>query len=474
MTRNARMVERHATQRSAGGDLLGHPRGLLFIGGTELWERISFHGMQALLVLYMVEELLLPGHIERIAGFTELRELIQYVTGPLSSQAMASQIFGLYVGLVYLLPVVGGLLGDRVIGRRSAVILGGLLMASGHFCMTFDRSFLIALLLLIVGTAILRGNLTSQVGDLYSPSDNRRETAYQVYYALINLGAFVAPLITGSLAKEYGWHYGFAFAGFGMLIGVVIYISGGNVIPQQNAPRKRKEKYRLSATERRVIMMLTLLLPALSLFWIAQTQIWNTYNLWVRDHVDLSIHGWTMPVPWLQAVDALSVVVLVYPLLRFWRWQASHGWEPRDITKMGIGCITFGCAIAWLASAQFATGPLGKVPLPWAVAYHFISGVGYLYFAPVVIGVFSRAAPASANAMMIGVYYLSMFAGSVISGRLGGLYETLSPAQFWSIHSAVAIVGGMLFLALSERLSKALFPPLANGLFVASASGNSK
>lgn len=134
---------------ASGREFLGHPRGLLFIGGTELWERISFHGMQALLVLYMVEYLLLPGHVENIARFGSFRAVIEGVTGPLSPQALASQIFGLYVGLVYLMPVFGGILGDRVLGRRRAVVIGALLMTAGHFCMAFERSFLVALLLLV-------------------------------------------------------------------------------------------------------------------------------------------------------------------------------------------------------------------------------------------------------------------------------------------------------------------------------------
>src|ERR1039458_1560811 len=220
------------TARFANGrDLLGQPRGLFFIGATELWERISFHGMQALLVLYMVEQLLLPGHVENIVGFTGFRAAIEGVTGPLSSQALASQIFGLYVGFVYLVPVFGGLLGDRVLGRRRAVALGAVLMTAGHFCMAFEASFLAALLLLILGAGLLRGNLASQVGDLYSDDDRRRETAFQIYYGALNSGAFVAPLITGVLAQTYGWHYGLGFAGFGMLLGLLVYLSGARDLP---------------------------------------------------------------------------------------------------------------------------------------------------------------------------------------------------------------------------------------------------
>jgi POT family proton-dependent oligopeptide transporter len=447
------------TARFANGrDLLGQPRGLFFIGATELWERISFHGMQSLLVLYMVEQLLLPGHVDKIVGFKGFRAAIEGVTGPLSSQALASQIFGLYVGFVFLVPVFGGLLGDRVLGRRRAVALGALLMTAGHFCMAFEASFLAALLLLILGAGVLRGNLASQVGDLYSDKDRRRETAFQIYFGALNSGAFVAPLITGVLAQTYGWHYGFGFAGFGMLIGLVVYLSGGQDLPPDAVRGANAVRRKLSVKDRRVALIMVLMLPIFTLFWIAQSQIWNTYNLWARDHINLTVGSWKMPVPWLQAVDALGVVVLLPPMLQFWQWQASRSREPDDLTKLAIGCLLFGAAIAWLAAGPLAADATGKVPLVWALAYHFLSAVGYLYFAPVAVAVFSRTAPALINAMMIGVYYLSIFAGSIISGRLGGLYERLSSAQFWLIHAAIVVAGGLLILLFASRLRRELMP----------------
>ena len=456
---DAGVVEVAASERFVSGrDLLGQPRGLFFIGCTEFWERVSFHGMLALLVLYMVDQLLLPGHIENIVGFSGLRAAIERVTGPLSSQALASQIFGLYVGFVYLVPVFGGLLGDRVLGRRRAVVLGALLMTAGHFCMAFEASFLAALLLLIMGAGVLRGNLASQVGDLYSNDDRRRETAFQIYYGALNTGAFIAPLITGVLAQARGWHYGFGFAGVGMLAGLVIYLSGGRDLPPDALRGARVVRRKLVAKERRIVLVMVLMLPLLTLFWIAQTQIWNTYNLWVRDHVDLAIGSWKMPVPWLQSVDALGVIVLVLPMLRFWRWQAVRSCEPNDVTKLAIGCLLFGVAISWLAGGQLVADATGKVPLIWAFVYHFLSAIGYLYFAPVAVAVFSRTAPVSVNAMMIGTYYLSIFAGSTISGRLGGLYERLSSAQFWLIHAAIVSAGGLLILLFTSRLRRELTP----------------
>jgi POT family proton-dependent oligopeptide transporter len=215
---------------------------------------------------------------------------------------------------------------------------------------------------------------------------------------------------------------------------------------------------KLDAQERRVALALCLFLPVLTLFWVAQTQIWNTYNLWARDHVDMSIGGWLMPVPWLQAVDALGVIVLMPFVLRVWKRQALRSNEPDDLTKLAIGGMLFGAAVAWLAAANLAASSSGKVPLVWALAYHFLSAIGYLYFAPVALAFFSRTAPTSINAMMIGCYYLAIFAGSTISGRLGGLYERLPAAQFWLIHAASAALGGLLILLLRQRLRREFKP----------------
>lgn len=241
--------------------ILDHPRGLYVLAATELWERISYHGMQALLVLYMVEQLLLPGHIERIAGFERYRAIIEAVTGPLSTQALAAQTFGLYTGLIYFTPVIGGAIGDRMTGRRGAVAAGALLMTAGHFSLAFDRSFLLALLLLILGAGLLRGNLSAQIKSLYADGDRREADAFQIYYVGINLGAFIAPLLTGALAAIYGWHIGFAFAGFGMLVGLAVYLAGARYLPRDPGRFVRARRGRLTADERARMRWLFALLP---------------------------------------------------------------------------------------------------------------------------------------------------------------------------------------------------------------------
>ena len=451
-----RIMATHVAPAARWRGLFDHPGGLYVLAGTELWERISYHGMQALLVLYMVGQLLLPGHIERIAGFAQYRAIVEAVTGPLSVQALAAQTFGIYTGLVYFTPVIGGAIGDRIIGRRAAVTLGALLMTAGHFSLAFDRSFLLALLLLILGAGLLRGNLSAQIKSLYAEGDRREADAFQIYYVGINLGAFIAPILTGALATIYGWHIGFAFAGFGMLIGLAVYLAGARHLPPDPARRAAVQRDALTADERARLWGLIALLPFCVGFWIAQSQVWNVYNLWVRDHLDLSVGGFTIPVPWMQALDGLAPIIVMPAFLALWRRQAARGREPDDIAKMAIGCLIFAGGAGWLALAPLVSGADGRAPLLWAVAFHLLSNIGWLYFTPISLALFATRSPAGLRGTMIGVNTLSVFAGSVVSGRLGALYETLPPAQFWALHAAIVGTAGVGLFAVAGSARRRL------------------
>ncbi len=436
--------------------MFDQPRGLWVLSGTELWERISFHGMQALLVLYMVGQLLLPGHIERIAGFATFRSIVEGVTGPLSVQALAAQTFGLYVGLVYFTPVIGGVIGDRITGRRLAVIIGGLAMAAGHLCLAFDESFLIALLLLIIGAGMLRGNLAAQVKSLYAEGDRRSADAFQLYYVSINIGAFIAPIITGALAVAYGWHSGFAFAAIGMMIGLGVYVAGQRWLPADAKRGPREHRAPLTDGDRRRLIGFAMVWPLQIAFWIAQSQVWNVYNLWVRDHVSLGLGGFQVPVPWLQALDGLAPVIVMPFFLALWRRQAAKGREPDDLGKMAIGCFIFAGGTAWLALAPLVEGSDGRAPILWAVAFHLLSNIGWLYFTPIALALYATRSPAGLRGTLLGINYLATFFASTISGRLGGLYETLSPSQFWLLHAAIVGGGGIALIALGRPIRSLL------------------
>ena len=428
---------------TADQSFFGHPSGLGVLAGLEVWDRISFYGMQSLLVLYMVGQLLLPGHVELIAGFTGFRAGLERVVGPLSTQALASQIFGLYVGLVALTPLIGGFLGDRLLGRRTSIVIGALSMAAGHLALAFDRTFLLALLLLIIGAGFVRGNVAPQIGELYSAEDRRRGVAFQIYGSVINFGAFVAPLVTGALGQAYGWHIGFGFAAVGMMVGLGVYLLGQNKLPAEAKPAARQTAEPLVRQDYRRLAYLFAIVPGAAMFWVAQSQIWNTYNIWVRDHLELKVASWTIPVPWLQSLDGLAPFILLPPILALWRWQANRKAEPDEFTKIAMGCLIFGAATLLLAGAQYWLDGSGRTPLVVAVLFHFISNLGWLFTVPTLNSLFSRLAPRSINATMLGVNALTTTLGSFISGRIGGFYEHMTPAAFWTLHAALVAGGGV-------------------------------
>ena len=431
----------------ASRTVFGHPRGLAYIAFAEAWERFSFYGMQALLMLYMTQHLLKPGVIEGVAGAGVFRHGVEAVFGTLSDQAFASQVFGLYVGFIYFAPIFGGWLGDRLTGRTIAVLGGAFAMAMGHFMMAFEAAFLPALLALIIGSGLLKGNLAAQVGALYAINDRRRDAGYTIYFTAINIGAFVAPLVCGSLGEFVGWHYGFGAAGIGMLIAIAIYVGGLKYMPADTV-RSATRRAPLSADDRRAIMMIAALLAVTSIFWTLQAQVWNIYPLWLHDFVDRDIGGGiVVPVSWFQSLDALTVLILAPLAVVFWRSQAKRQAEPNDMAKLVIGNLLFGAAALSLAAAQLLSGK-GGIALVWPVAFHFLTGAGYVYCAPVALALVSRVAPAAVNAMMVGAFYLGLFAGGIFSGWLARFYEPLGPAAFWAMHAGIGVAGAAALLIL--------------------------
>ena len=282
---------------------LGQPMGLAYLAFTEAWERFSYYGMTALLVLYMTQALFLPGHIEQIVGFAALRGGLEAVFGPMSPLALASQVFGLYTGLVYLTPVFGGMLADRWLGRRAAVILGAVLMGAGHFAMAFDASFLAALALLVIGCGLLKGNISVQVGGLYDGHDGAGRTrGFAIFSTGINIGAVVGPLACGLLAQLYGWHAGFALAGSLMLVCLATYVAGYRHLPEM-APTHRASTARAPLDRRQWRIVFALIgVMAITIFQsIAYGQNTNIGLIWIDRSVDLNLGGFHVPVAWFSS-----------------------------------------------------------------------------------------------------------------------------------------------------------------------------
>ncbi len=444
---------KNATQNADGTAFIGHPKGLGFIVFTEAWERFSFYGMQALLVLYMATHLFLPEHSGNVTGFGAFQSFLESIFGPMSTQALASQTFGIYVGLVYFSPVIGGYLGDRFIGQHAAVMIGAMLMAIGHFLMAFEVSFLVALLFLIAGSGFLKGNLAAQVGQLYEASDQRRDAGYTIYNFSINVGAAIAPLVCGTLGELYGWHYGFGIAGIGMLVGLAIYVAGSRHLPKSKITSETIAARKLKKEDFAPIFVILIMLAITSLYWTAQAQVWNVYPLWIKDEVNRLIFGFEVPVTWFQSLDFMFVLAAAPLVLWLWRRQNKQGNEPQDSIKIAIGCLIFGLAFMMLVIGEMTSSDAG-INMFWPFIFHCICGTGFLYIGPVAMSFISRVAPVSVNSMMIGSYYLAIFIGGFGSGWLGQLYETMAPQWFWLIHGGIVSSGAVLIVLLKPFMDK--------------------
>ena len=446
----------------ADRSFIGHPRGLAYIAFAEAWERFSYYGMQALLVLYMVNRLLHPGHIEHVAGFGPFRHLIEIFRGPLEVQPLASTIFGLYTGLVYLTPIFGGLLADRVLGRTRTITIGALLMSAGHFLMAFDVTFLLALTCLLTGVGCFKGNLASQVGALYATGDNRRADAFQIYYLFINGGVIAAPLIAGTLGEVYGWHWGFGAAGVGMLIGLTIYLFGRKYLPPDSPvveKHERAAKPRLTHREKMGIIALLILLPVITMAVIGNQQIFNAYLVWGERSADLVFFGRKMPTTWLITLDSILSVTFLALAVVFWRLWSKKFPEPAEITKLGIGSIIAVTGFISLATgAAVAASSGGKVSIGWLITFHVLNSIGFANVFPVSIALYARVAPAALSATIIGIYYLAFFAANNLVGWIGGFLEKMPATHFWLMHSALCGTAGIIFLIAGRLFGHLLAP----------------
>lgn len=436
-------------------DFFGHPPGLWYLAFTEAWERFSYYGMQALLALYMVKYLLEPERIAHVIGFEHVRAFF----GGIDGQPLASAITGGYFALVYLTPIAGGFIADRWLGKRRTVLLGALTMSAGHFMMASEPLFLFALLALVIGVGLFKGNIASQVGALYKPEDLRRADAFQIFYLGINGGVIAAPLIVGTLGEKVGWHWGFGAAGVGMLIGLVIYLSGQKYLPAEFARTTTETAApaaKLSGNDWSRLIAALVLIPVMAISIVPNNQIFNAYLVWGDANFDLKFGGTTLPTTWLVTLDAVVSVSFLAIVALFYRWYGKRWREPDELGKMIIGSAFSlgGMLCLFMAAATQPEG--GKIGLFWPVAFHVVNSIGFAHLLPVSLALFARLAPASINATVIGLYYLAFFAGNSMVGWIGGWLEKMPVTQFWLIHAACAGTAGLVFIVLKVVLRKQL------------------
>ena len=407
----------------------GQPRGLAILFLTNMWELFSYYGMRTLLVYYMTKQLMF-------------------------AQEKSSFIYGTYTAMAYFTPILGGAIADRWLGKRRAVIIGGSVMAIGHFMMTFEPLFYVALATIALGNGLFLPSLPSQINDLYRADDPRRGRAYNVYYVGLNIGGFMAPLICGTLGEMYGWHYGFGAAGIGMFAGLMIYLAGGRYLPPEASRqevRLRTSTGSIGANQRQLWLLLLGVGVAATIFRGAYEQIGNTIPLWTDLGVDRAWGGWIIPMTWFQSLNPLLVITMTPLLLLHWRRRADAGRDTSPARKMAIGALIVAAAYLLLAMVATVVGA-ERANWIWLLVFFIVLTLGELYILPTGLGLFARLAPQRLGATTVAAWFLAIFSGSLLAGAVGALWSRASHAGFFIFLSGLAVAAAILLWLLDRPI----------------------
>lgn len=425
------------------GSLFGHPPGLTALFMTQMWAEFSYFGLQAMLIYYMTQQL----HFD---------------------QAKASLIYGAYGGAAFFSPFFGGIIADRWLGRTKSVILGSLLMMFGHFAMAAEPLLLPALVLVALGNGLFLPPLAVQVGGLYGSDDPRRAAAFSAYYMGINLGGLLAPLVCGTLGELFGWHWGFAAAGLGMLVGLTIYLSCRKLLPADPPTTReasRTPRAPLSGSQRRDLGVLVLIIGLVVLFRVGYEQSGNVIALWVADQTDRGVQllgrRYDVPATWFQSINPLLIILLTPALMGFWARRAQRHGPANLLARMSLGCaiaaLSMGVMMA-AAAAQAATGQ--PVSAWWVIGYFVLLTVGELLVIPTGLALIGARSPVQMASMMMGAWYIAKFIGSVLAGVMGAYWGAIPATTFFGI-GAVAVMAasvGLFGLGRAERRGAAALP----------------
>lgn len=484
-----------ATPSAHDRAFFGHPRGLSTLFFTEMWERFSYYGMRALLLLYMTAPLSAGG-----LGF---------------DAAQGGAVYGLYTSMVYMATLPGGWIADRLIGPRRAVLYGGIIISAGHFSMAFPSlaTFYFGLFLIVIGTGLLKGNVSVIVGKLYGAEDQRRDAGFSIFYMGINLGAFIAPLICGYLGQQISWHLGFASAGFGMMFGVIQYVLGSKNLgdagltsapatPAQTAAWTRQAQLAGGALallvlviggggytglvpvtpsqvadaagvfllllivgffgwlffsggwtpdERKRLYVIGVLFLAAALFWSVFEQAGSTLNLFADRNTRTEVFGLAFPSSWFQSMNSLFLIIFAPVLGWVWLKLAASGNEPLSPTKFAAGLVLVGLGFAVLVPPSQSGDPVSPL---WLTLTYFLHTIGELVLSPVGLSAMTRLAPVRIGGLMMGVWFLATSVGNFIGGRVSGLYESFALPTLFGTVAAFAIVAGLILFALVPSMRK--------------------
>ena len=435
-------------------ELFGHPIGLTFLFTTEMWERFSYYGMRAILVLYLVNYLLRPEAAAHVAGYQTMKSILEAIFNggqPLAVQPLSSTIYGTYTALVYLTPFFGGIVADRWLGQRFTVIVGGVIMAVAEFVLFVPSLFFFGLFLLIVGNGFFKPNISTQVGGLYPPNDSRIDRAFSIFYVGINVGAFFSPFVCGTLGEEVGYHWGFFAAGVGMVIGLVTYLVALRTLPDDRIARIKSEDESaaapMTAQDWKAVAGIILLCIPVTFFWATYEQQGNTMNLWAQNFTDRALVpgliDWQIPVTWFQSFNPAMIVAFTPLVVWLWGRQVKRGTEPSTVTKMALGLFLL--AASYVVMAVAATiSPNGGASWLWLLAFYSIITMGELYLSPIGLALVARVAPAKILSMMMGLWFITSFTGNLLQGYIGTYFSVMSKESFFLMLAAIGAGAGVL------------------------------
>ncbi len=403
----------------------GHPRGLTVLFLTNMWEQFSFYGMRAILVYYMTKQLLL-------------------------AQGSSSIIYGIYTGCAYFTPLIGGFIADRFLGKKRAIIIGGSVMALGHFMMTLEPLFYVALATIAIGNGLFLPSLPSQIRDLYPRGDPRAGRAYNVYYVGVNIGGFLAMLVCGALGETLGWHWGFGAAGVGMVTGLLFYLWGQRYLPSQALPRTELPAAPRENMARDTLLLLFGLGVAVAVFRSAYEQVGNTVALWADSGVDKMAGQFSIPMTWFISLNPLCVMLITPLLLAWWRKREAAGLDPMPTRRMATGALIVGGSYLFLAALSWNAGNVA-VHWQWFALFWVVLTFGELFILPTGLGLFARLAPQRLGATTVASWFLATFAGNLAAGVVGTLWTRMSHPAFFVLLAVICLISAIGLRLMDSR-----------------------
>jgi POT family proton-dependent oligopeptide transporter len=425
-------------------ELFGHPIGLFILFFTEMWERFSYYGMRAILVLYLV------------AKTSDENSGMGWTNGE------ALQLYGWYTMLVYVLSIPGGIIADKLIGQKKAVMVGAVLLVMGHGILAVDQlsAFYAGLVLIILGVGMLKPNISTMVGGLYQKGDIRRDKGFTIFYIGINLGAFLSSLIVGYIGEVHGWHYGFGLAGIGMFLGLLVFVYGqkhlkevGNFIgTSENAADKEAYKKPLTKIEKDRVLVLFLSFFLVIIFWGAFEQAGGLMNIYAKEKTSRLLMGWEIPASWFQSLNPVFIIILGTGIAGYWATRKLKGKNASSLFKMILGLIIMGTGFFFMTGATAQYQNTGSSAMYWLVLAYFLHTVGELCLSPVALSFITKLAPVKYASIMMGVYFAMTGFGSKLAGLLGEYAERLGEYTIFTGIGIFCVVFGSLMLFFLKRL----------------------